>query len=124
MRKRFESTSARRAGGNGRGGLHVRNGHLSVVPVDAAWAEGLDGPGLQLEEEARRENTGSGYDPYDTVPNVRQANSMQRHAELRQLSDWIRQQREAENGGLPAADGPARRGLAALRRLWPGGRRR
>jgi hypothetical protein len=113
----------RRAGSNGRGALHDRNGHLSVVPVDSAWLDELDAPDLQLEEVARRENTGSGYDPYDTIPNVRQANSMQRHAELRQLSDWIRQQREADNGGQPAGDGAAQRGLAALRRLWPGRRR-
>ncbi len=122
MTKRFHTTPARRAGGNGRGGLHDRNGHLSVVPADTAWIDGLESPDLQLEEVARREGTGSGYDPYDTIPNVRQAHSMQRHAELRQLSDWIRQQREAE-GGERTGDGVAQRGLAALRRLWPGRRR-
>ncbi len=35
-----------------------------------------------------------GYNPYDTFPSVRRAGSMQQHAELRQLSAWIRLKRQ------------------------------
>ena len=123
MTKRFHPTPVRRAGSNGRGILHDRNGHLGSGAVDAAWLDDIGVPDLKLEEEAQRERAGSGYDPYDTIPNVRQANSMQRHAELRQLSEWIRQQRAAEKPGQPAGDDPVQAGLAALRRLWPARRR-
>ena len=35
-----------------------------------------------------------GYNPYDTFPNVRRAGSSQQHADLRQLSEWIRLKRQ------------------------------
>ena len=35
-----------------------------------------------------------GYNPYDTFPSVRRAGSTRQHADLRQLSEWIRLKRQ------------------------------
>lgn len=35
-----------------------------------------------------------GYNPYDTFPSVRRAGSSRQHADLRQLSEWIRLKRQ------------------------------
>jgi hypothetical protein len=45
---------------------------------------------LILEEHAGPAKMGYGYNPYDTIPNVREPSSTARHADLRALSDWIR----------------------------------
>ena len=37
-----------------------------------------------------------GYNPYDTFPSVRRAGSTRQHADLRQLSEWIRLKRQVE----------------------------
>ena len=47
-----------------------------------------------LEDRAVPAKAGYGYDPYDTLPNVRQPGVGQRQADLRRLSDWIRTQRQ------------------------------
>ena len=39
---------------------------------------------------------GSGYDPYDTVPNTTAVNGMQRLEDMRRLSEWIRMKRNLE----------------------------
>jgi hypothetical protein len=49
---------------------------------------------LMLEEDVQQAKAGSGYNPYDTWPNVRQAGVTQRQADLRRLSDWIRVKRQ------------------------------
>ena len=49
---------------------------------------------LMLEEQAAPAKAGYGYNPYDTIPNVRQPGMGQRQADLRRLSDWIRAQRQ------------------------------
>jgi hypothetical protein len=49
---------------------------------------------LMLEEQAAPAKAGYGYNPYDTIPNVRQPGVGQRQADLRRLSDWIRTQRQ------------------------------
>jgi hypothetical protein len=49
---------------------------------------------LMLEEDAAKTKVGGGYNPYDTVPNAHHADSSKRHADLRQLSDWIRLKRQ------------------------------
>ena len=49
---------------------------------------------LMLEDRAVPAKAGYGYDPYDTLPNVRQPGVGQRQADLRRLSDWIRTQRQ------------------------------
>jgi hypothetical protein len=50
---------------------------------------------LILEEHAGPARMGYGYNPYDTVPNVREPSSTARHADLRALSDWIRTKKQA-----------------------------
>jgi len=47
-----------------------------------------------LEDQAAPAKAGYGYNPYDTIPNVRQPGMGQRQADLRRLSDWIRTQRQ------------------------------
>jgi len=37
-----------------------------------------------------------GYNPYDTFPSVRRTGSSRQHADLRQLSEWIRLKRQVE----------------------------
>ena len=49
---------------------------------------------LLLEERAAPAKTGYGYNPYDTFPNVRDAGSTARQADLRRLSEWIRTKRQ------------------------------
>ena len=49
---------------------------------------------LMLEDQAAPAKAGYGYNPYDTIPNVRQPGMGQRQADLRRLSDWIRTQRQ------------------------------
>ena len=121
MTKRFYPSPVRKAGTSGRGSLHERSGRPGNDQADPNWLDELVAPNLKLEEEAERESTGSGYDPYDTVPNVREAHSMQRHAELRQLSDWIRQKRQASKGSGTETEPPG--ALPGLRWFWSGRRR-
>ncbi len=45
---------------------------------------------LILEEHAGPAKMGYGYNPYDTIPNVRDPSSTARHTDLRRLSEWIR----------------------------------
>ena len=49
---------------------------------------------LMLEEQVMPAKTGHGYNPYDTFPNVRQAGTAARQADLRRLSEWIRTKRQ------------------------------
>jgi hypothetical protein len=49
---------------------------------------------LMLEEQAASAKVGGGYNPYDTFPNVRQSGMVQRQADLRRLSEWIRMKRQ------------------------------
>ena len=63
---------------------------------------------LMLEEEVVRARVGSGYNPYETVPNVRKPGEPKRYSDLRQLSEWIRLKRQmakqvADDGKLEAA---------------------
>ena len=51
---------------------------------------------LVLEEHAVPAKKGYGYDPYDTIPNVRHPSCTARHADLRRLSEWIRTKKQAE----------------------------
>ena len=51
---------------------------------------------LLLEEHAGPAKMGYGYNPYDTIPNVREPSSTARHADLRLLSEWIRAKKRAE----------------------------
>ena len=49
-----------------------------------------------LEEYAGPAKKGYGYDPYATVPNVRDPSSTARHTDLRALSEWIRTRKQVE----------------------------
>lgn len=49
---------------------------------------------LMLEEHVPAVQSGGGYNPYDTFPNVRQSGLEQRQADLRRLSEWIRAKRQ------------------------------
>jgi LPS sulfotransferase NodH len=49
---------------------------------------------LMLEEEVVRARVGSGYNPYETVPNVGKPGEPKRYSDLRQLSEWIRLKRQ------------------------------
>ena len=51
---------------------------------------------LILEEYAGAAKTGYGYNPYETVPNVRNASAASRKADLRRLSEWIRTKKHVE----------------------------
>jgi hypothetical protein len=91
-----------------------------------AAQELLAGGDFKLEDEVARAGGGSGYDPYDTVPNVRQADSAQRHADLRRLSEWIRAKRQAESnhgaGAKPRDPESLADTLPADKPFWPGRR--
>jgi hypothetical protein len=52
--------------------------------------------GLKLADDAAAEKIGDGYNPYDTLPNLRQPGHAQRQADLRKLSEWIRAKRQAD----------------------------
>ena len=121
MTKRFYPSPVRRAGSTGRTGHQRPDAYPGADPGASAWLDDFDIPDLQLEDEAARARTGSGYDPYDTIPNVRQPNSIQRQAELQQLSDWIRQKREAEKASDKESEAPG--ALPGLRWFWSGRRR-
>jgi hypothetical protein len=86
--------------------------------ADSAYFEGLED--IQLEEEAARARVGSGYNPYDTVPNLREPDSAQRHADLRRLSEWIRLKRQMEM--QRDKDAAQSSGNAALEDTLPGDR--
>lgn len=49
---------------------------------------------LMLEEQVAPARAGGGFNPYDTIPNVRQPGVGQRQADLRRLSEWIRVKRQ------------------------------
>ena len=51
---------------------------------------------LALDEHARAAKVGHGYDPYETFPSVRRADSTARQADLRRLSEWIRTKKQVE----------------------------
>ena len=51
---------------------------------------------LALDEQARAAKVGHGYDPYETYPSVRRADSTARQTDLRRLSEWIRTQKQVE----------------------------
>jgi hypothetical protein len=51
---------------------------------------------FMLEEYARQTKDGHGYNPYDTVPNLRDPSSTARHTDLRRLSEWIRTKMHVE----------------------------
>lgn len=51
---------------------------------------------LMLEEYAGAAKMGYGYNPYETVPNVRNLPTPSRKADLRRLSEWIRTKKHVE----------------------------
>ncbi len=51
---------------------------------------------LILEEHAGAKKMGYGYNPYDTVPNLRDPSFTARHRDLRRLSEWIRTKNHVE----------------------------
>jgi hypothetical protein len=85
---------------------------------NASQFKGLDD--IRLEDESVRNQIGAGYDPYDTVPNVRHPGSSQRHADLRMLSEWIRAKRQADKSQKGEAD-PASTAetLPGNKPFWP-----
>lgn len=109
MTREFRPTPVPRPGSNARAGQ-------SSPLEEAARLEVFGGDGLHLQEEADRA-LGTGYDPYDTYPPVRQSQSTQKHSDLRRLSEAIRARRAAEQAALEATgDGPPPRGLKRLLR--------
>ena len=113
MTKRFYPTPVRKA----------RDPHQPADAARSAAQELLGDGDFELEDATAGI---SGYDPYDTLPNVRQADSSQRHADLRQLSAWIRAKRQAEDnrgaGVQPRDPASLEDTLPADKPFWPGWR--
>lgn len=73
-------------------GRGVDDTHRLAIPRDEDLS--LENTGSQtLRGVPVLEGSGSGYDPYDTVPNTTAVNGMQRLEDMRRLSEWIRMKR-------------------------------
>jgi hypothetical protein len=85
-----------------------------------------DGSGLKLADDAAAEKLGDGYNPYDTIPNVRHPGTAQRQADLRQLSEWIRAKRQADKvrkeNAPPPDPASLEETLPGNQPFWPGKR--
>jgi hypothetical protein len=87
MTRRHEQTP--RAAGKPETGRDAAVPQKTDLSLESTGSQAMRGLSVQ-------NGSSSGHNPYDTMPNTSSSTGMQRLADMRRLSEWIRMKRELE----------------------------